>query len=242
LADASCPKEFQMIEHRPLATLGGGDHGWLQARLHFDFAGLGNPAHKALGPLRVWNDDTFAPRSGFPLHPHQDVEIITFVREGAITHEDSLGNKGRTVAGDVQVMSAGTGIRHSEINAEDVPTKLFQIWLDTRAKGATPRWANRTFPIAGRTGRFVTLASGDPDDDALYIDADAAVLGATMAAGETITHDLGLDGRAYLVPTTGRITLNGFELGAGDGAAVTGERSITITAVDDTQLVLVALN
>jgi quercetin 2,3-dioxygenase len=230
-----------MLEHRPLATLDGGDHGWLQARHHFAFAGVGRPEHAPIGVLKVWNDDTIAPRSGFPLHPHRDIEIVTFVREGAITHEDSLGNKGRTLAGDVQVMSAGTGIRHAEYNAEDVTTRLFQIWLAARTPGGRPRWANRAFPGADRSGRFVTLASGDPENEALAINADAQVLGATLRAGSIITHDLAAHPHAYLVPTSGKVLVNGIELMPGDGVAIHHEPTLTITAIEDTQVVLVAL-
>ncbi|WP_206244988.1 pirin family protein [Novosphingobium terrae] len=228
-----------MIEHRPLATLDGGDHGWLKARHHFAFAGVGNPAHRTIGALKVWNDDTIAPRTGFPLHPHRDIEIVTYVREGAITHEDSLGNKGRTVAGDVQVMSAGTGIRHSEYNAESVPTRMFQIWLEPRQRGTNPRWATRSFPKAERQQHFAVLASGRADTDALPIDAAADVLGATLQAGQSLT--LPLEGDAYLVPVSGRIALNGITLAPGDGAAIAQEPQLHLTALDDTEVVLVAL-
>ena len=230
-----------MIGHRPLKTLGGGDHGWLKAKLHFDFAGLGNPAHTSLGPLKVWNDDEIQPQTGFPQHAHRDIEIVTFVRDGAITHEDSLGNRGRTVAGDVQAMSAGTGIRHSEHNAETVVTRLFQIWLDTRTPDSAPRWGTRAFPQADRSGRFATLATGERDDgQALYIDADARVMGATVRAGDRLDHRL--DGRpAYLVPTSGTIDINGVRISPRDGASITAEDAIAITAIDDTEIVLVEI-
>jgi len=149
-----------MIELRPFASLGGENHGWLDAKHHFSFAGYHDPARMNWGNLRVWNDDTIAPRTGFPPHPHRDMEIITYVREGAITHEDSLGNKGRTEAGDVQVMSAGTGIRHSEYNMEDVTTRIFQIWIMPTRSGEAPGWGARPFPKGERTGQFVALASG----------------------------------------------------------------------------------
>jgi redox-sensitive bicupin YhaK (pirin superfamily) len=228
-----------MIEHRPLSTLGGGDYGWLQAHHHFAFAGVGNPSHRTIGALKVWNDDTIAPGSGFPMHFHRDIEIVTFVREGAITHEDSLGNKGRTAAGSVQVMSAGTGIRHAEYNAEPVPTRMFQIWLETRHVGSPPRWSARTFPSAERLGRFVTLASGRQESDGLPIDADADVLGARAFAGETLTMDLTTS--AYVVPTSGRICVNGVEIAGGDGAAVVAENRLSIFAIDDAEIVVVAL-
>ena len=233
-----------MIEHRPFHALGGTRTDWLNARLHFAFAGMGRPEHGPLGALRVWNDDEFAPSSGFPLHSHKNVEIVTYVREGAITHADSLGNHGRTAAGDVQVMSAGTGIRHSEFNAETTTTSLFQIWLEPRAPGGEPRWSSRRFPRSERDGRLVTLASGytsgDPADaDALFINTEARVLGATLKAGEVIVQPLPQGRRAYVVSTQGRIDLQGWRLAPRDGAAVSGESDITITALDATEIVLV---
>ncbi len=177
-----------MIELRPFATLGVANHGWLDARHHFSFAGYHDPARTHWGNLRVWNDDTIAPQTGFPTHPHNDMEIITYVREGAITHQDSLGNRGRTEAGDVQVMSAGTGIRHSEYNLEDVPTRIFQIWIIPTRAGEAPSWGARPFPRGERSGQFVTLASGyDSDGGALPIRTDARVVAATLRAGRRRT-------------------------------------------------------
>jgi quercetin 2,3-dioxygenase len=155
-----------MIELRPFAKLGGENHGWLDAKHHFSFANYHDPARMHWGNLRVWNDDTIAPGTGFPAHPHRDMEIVTYVRSGAITHRDSLGNEGRTGAGDVQVMSAGTGIRHSEWNAEDVPTTLFQIWIVPTRSGEAPGWGARPFPKGDRSGKFVVLASGQEGDRA----------------------------------------------------------------------------
>src|SRR5215510_5010842 len=170
-------KETNMIERRPYATLGAANHGWLDAKHHFSFADYRDPARVHWGALRVLNDDTIAPNSGFPPHPHADMEIITYVREGAITHEDSLGNRGRTEAGDVQVMSAGTGIRHAEYNLEPVGTKIFQIWIEPTGRGGQPTWGSKPFPKANRSGRLVTIASGhESDKDALPIRANARVL------------------------------------------------------------------
>ena len=136
------------------------------------------------GPIRVWNDDTIAPKTGFPPHPHADMEIITYVREGAITHQDSMGNKGRTEAGDVQVMSAGSGVRHSEYNMEDSTTRIFQIWIEPSSSGAAPSWGAKPFPKGDRAGQFVALASGfEGDTGALPIRTDARVLGASLKAG-----------------------------------------------------------
>jgi len=228
-----------MIEVRPFASLGGADHGWLNARHHFSFAEYYDPTRMSWGRLRVWNDDEIAARSGFPPHPHADMEIITYVRTGAITHEDSMGNKGRTGAGDVQVMSAGTGVRHSEFNLEDETTTLFQIWIETDKPGARPGWGMKPFPKSDRTGKFQVLASGDPTDDALTINADARVLGATLKAGESLTYALAAGRRAYLVPAVGAVEVNGAALNARDGAAIRDEAEITITAKDDAELVMV---
>ena len=228
-----------MLEHRPVAELGGGDLGWLKALHHFHIGAHGNPDHKALGNLYVWNDDEFSPGTGFPAHPHRDVEIITYVREGYVSHRDSLGNEGRTEAGDVQVMSAGVGIQHAEVGAPDQLTKVFQIWLRPRSAGGEPRWGTKPFPKTDRAGRFVTLASGFEDDaDALRIRADARVLGATMAAGQTLRYKLAPGRKAYLVATHGRITVNGKLIEARDGLAIAHENSVRIEARDDTEIVM----
>ncbi|RDE05669.1 pirin family protein [Sphingomonas aracearum] len=234
-----------MIELRPFSSLGGANHGWLDAKHHFSFANYYDPARTSWGNLRVWNDDTIAPHSGFPPHPHRDMEIITYVREGAITHQDNLGNAGRTEAGDVQVMSAGTGIAHAEYNKEDVTTKIFQIWIQPTRTGEQPSWGARPFPRGDRAGQFVTLASGFADDngekagDALPIRTDARVVGATLKAGETAEYAIGRDRRAYLVPATGAVEIDGVRVNARDGAAISDEDVIRVTAIDDSELVLV---
>lgn len=228
-----------MIDIRPFNTLGGADHGWLRARHHFSFANYHDPARLGWGRLRVWNDDEIAAKSGFPPHPHADMEIITYVRTGAITHQDSMGNQGRTVAGDVQVMSAGTGVRHAEYNLEDELTTIFQIWIETDRPGAQPSWGARPFPRADRSGRFQVLASGREGDDALPINADARILGATLNAGETIRYPLAEGRRAYLVPAVGKVAVNGVALNARDGAAIRDEAELVITAEADAVLVMV---
>jgi len=229
-----------MIEVRPFSSLGGGNHGWLDGKHHFSFADYRDPKRVNWGALRVWNDDTIAPHTGFAPHPHNDMEIITYVRSGAITHRDSLGNEGRTEAGDVQVMSAGTGIVHSEKNEEDVETTLFQIWIIPDKRGEKPSWGARPFPKGDRTGRFVTLASGiQGDGDALPIRADARVLGATIAAGETVEQAIGRDRKAYLVPARGSIEVNGVAVSPRDGVAIADLDTISIKAIDDAEIVLV---
>ncbi|MBE7375621.1 pirin family protein [Pseudomonas lopnurensis] len=230
-----------MIERRPFDSLGGAHHGWLDAKHHFSFAGYRDPERVNWGALRVWNDDTIAPDTGFPPHPHADMEIITYVREGAITHEDNLGNKGRTVAGDVQVMSAGTGIRHSEYNLEPGITRIFQIWIVPDRRGEPPAWGSKPFPKGDRSGQFLALASGvDGDEDALPIRTDARVLGATLKAGETLEYHFADASRyGYLVPAKGTVEVNGMALETRDGAAIHGEELIRITASEDAELVLV---
>jgi redox-sensitive bicupin YhaK (pirin superfamily) len=196
------------------------------------------------GNLRVWNDDTIAPHTGFPPHPHRDMEIITYVREGAITHQDSLGNKGRTEAGDVQVMSAGTGIRHSEYNHEDVTTRIFQIWIMPTRSGEAPGWGARPFPKGERSGQFVALASGyakdwEGDGDALPIRTDARVIGATLKAGESAEYALGKHRKAYLVPATGAVEIEGVTVNARDGAAIRDIEVLRVTALEDSEIVMV---
>ncbi len=229
-----------MIELRPFNSLGGENHGWLDAKHHFSFANYHDPARMQWGNLRVWNDDAIAPNTGFPAHPHRDMEIITYVREGAITHKDSLGNEGRTEAGDVQVMSAGTGIRHAEYNAEDVTTRLFQIWIMPTRTGEQPSWGARPFPKGERAGQFVTLASGyENDNDALTIRTDARVVAATLKAGETADYPLGKDRKAYLVPATGAIQIEDVRANARDGVAVSDVEVLRVTAIEDSEIVMV---
>ncbi len=229
-----------MIELRPFATLGAAHHGWLDARHHFSFADYHDPARTSWGNLRVWNDDSIAAGAGFPPHPHRDMEIITYVRKGAISHRDNLGNSGRTVAGDVQVMSAGTGIQHSEYNQEDEETLIFQIWIIPDSRGHAPSWGTRPFPQTDRAGKFVALASGKAGDgDALPIHSDARVLGAAVKAGETVQYDLAPGRHAYLVPATGRVRVGDVEAGARDGVAITDVESLRITALEDSELIFV---
>ena len=229
-----------MIDIRPFDTLGAANHGWLDAHHHFSFADYYDPKRVNWGNLRVWNDDAIAPKSGFPPHPHSDMEIITYVREGAITHQDSLGNRGRTEAGDVQVMSAGSGITHAEYNLEDETTRLFQIWIVPSQRGGNPSWGARPFPKGDRSGKFVTLASGFAEDgEALPIRTEARVLGATLKKGETTDYALGSDRHAYLVPATGKIEINGVAANARDGVAISDTETLTVTALEDAELVMV---
>ncbi|MBW0144316.1 pirin family protein [Sphingomicrobium clamense] len=228
-----------MIDIRPFASLGHANHGWLDARHHFSFASYHDPDRMGWGKIRVWNDDRIAGQSGFPPHPHRDMEIVTYVRTGAITHQDSMGNKGRTGAGDVQVMSAGTGVVHSEYNLEDEETTLFQIWIETDERGAQPGWGQMPFPKEEREGAFQLLASGSEDDGALTIKADATIHGATLPPGGSIVHAANPERHLYLV-SSAPVTINGVEAGPRDGVAITGEERIEIVAGDESaELVLV---
>jgi redox-sensitive bicupin YhaK (pirin superfamily) len=229
-----------MIERRPFGELGGAEHGWLKTKHHFSFADYHDPKRVHWGNLRVWNDDEIAPETGFPPHPHANMEIITYVLQGAITHKDSMGNTGRTEAGDVQVMSAGSGIRHAEYNLEPETTRLFQIWILPTSEGGAPAWGAKPFPKSDRSGRFVTLASGIANDnDALPIRADARVLGATLKSGETVEYPIGKTRHGYLVPATGSVDVNGVRIETRDGAAISDVAVLKVTALEDSEIVLV---
>lgn len=228
-----------MLELRSFANLGRFANDWLNANYHFSFSGYHDPNRDGWGSLLVWNDDTIRAKSGFPPHPHRDMEIVTYVRKGAVTHEDSLGNRGRTGAGDVQVMSAGTGIRHAEYNLEDEATTLFQIWILPAEGGVRPRWEMRKFPKADRGGKFVPLASGRAGHEgAAIIHQDAAVLGATLKSGDEVAFDVAPGRFVYLVPATGRIAVNGIEGGARDGFAARDLDRLTIKAIEESEIVL----
>lgn len=230
-----------MITLRPNATLGSNDREWLKARLHIAIAGLGNPAHPPIGELIAWNDDEVAPLSGFPFHAHQDVEIVTYVCDGAITHKDSLGNQGTIKAGDLQVMSAGSGIRHSEWNAEDRTTRMFQIWLTPRHAGGVPRWQTKTVGMVGGRRQFDVLASGFEEQDGgpLWIGADARILGGRLAAQGSAVHILDAGKVVYLVPVRGQVSVNGILVNAGDGALIEGEPAVHVQALSATEVVMV---
>ena len=227
-----------MIDIRKFDSLGRANHGWLDARHHFSFASYHDPNRMGWGRIRVWNDDRIAAKSGFPPHPHRDMEIITYVRAGAITHQDSMGNKGRTEAGDVQVMSAGTGVVHSEYNLEDEDPTLFQIWIETDKPGALPGWGAKPFPKESREGHFQLLASGNGDDGVLQINSDARILGATLKAGETLEYSADPSRHLYLVPSA-KVEVNGTKAEKRDGVAITGEDKVTVKAEEDAELVLV---
>jgi redox-sensitive bicupin YhaK (pirin superfamily) len=228
-----------MLYLRSFGDISGLDAGWLQAKHHFAIGPYGNPAHKTVGNLIVLNDDEIAPHTGFGLHHHENVEIVSYLREGTVTHRDDQGNIGKTHAGDVQVMSAGTGIRHSEENEEDVPIRLFQIWLKPSAAGGIPQWGNKPFPKADRAGAFVPLASGRNAEGALPIRTDAEVYGALLQAGARTSFSFRKGDAGYLVPATGEVEVGMVQVGAREGLVIENEKMVAINALSDSELILV---
>ena len=228
-----------MLQLKTMRDIRGTDIGWLKAKHHFAIGPYGNPDHKPLGNLLVFNDDEIAPHSGFSPHPHSNLEIVTYVHEGTVTHQDDQGHRGKTHAGDVQVMSAGTGIHHSEQNDENVPLRVFQIWLNPATRGGTPRWGNKPFPRADRAGAFIVLASGRKTEGALPIRSDAEVNGALLPSGTIAEYFFQRGDAGYLVPATGRIEVNGVYVRAQEGLVIRDEETISVKALAATEVVLV---
>lgn len=229
-----------MITVTPFEQLGRFRNAWLNARHHFSFGSYFDPDRLGWGALRVWNDDEIQPGTGFDLHPHRDMEIVTYVRQGAITHRDNLGNVGQTTAGNVQVMSAGTGIIHAEHNLGAEPVRLFQIWIQPNRRGVAPRWETREFPKHAEDMALRLLASGRAGDEgAMRIHQDAAVLGARLAAGETVTYATTGGRCLYVVATDAALAINGVAVPARAGAAIAEESVLKISAEGQTDVVLV---
>ena len=227
-----------MIDVVPFDSLGRFDIDWLSARYHFSFGEYVDPERMRFGPLRVWNDDTFRPQGGFPMHGHRDMEIITYIRKGAVSHVDNQGNKGATRAGQVQVMSAGTGIFHSEYNQEDEDLTLFQIWIEPTQAGFKPSWGTQTFDRSMRNGTLIALASGqDGFKDVLQIHQDATFYAADLKAGEVVSHVVAPGRRAYMVSVHGRISVNDVMMGPRDGVRIEHENRLDIKAHDDVEFV-----
>ncbi len=224
-----------MITLRPYETLGRVQHGWLDARHHFSFGQYRDPARMGFGAIRVINDDLIGAKSGFDPHPHNDMEIITYVRQGAISHKDNQGNEGRTGAGDVQVMSAGAGIVHAEYNLEDETTNLYQIWIEPRQTGVAPRWDQKAFPKQEVVDALPLLVSGD-DDAPLYIHADARIHGGRLIKNTQITHPVRK--MAYVLASEGSFSVNGKALRKGDAAEVVNETELVINAITDCEILV----
>ncbi len=225
-----------MITHYPFDTLGGANHGWLNAKHHFSFANYYDSKKMGFGELLVINDDRIAPNTGFGKHPHDNMEIITFVRKGAISHEDSQGNKGRTTAGNVQVMSAGTGIMHSEFNHEDEETNIFQIWIIPKSRDIEPKWGSAEFPTTSTTDKLKLLVSGN-NDAPLQIHQDARIYTGMFKDNTTLKHLI--KGQGYLLVSKGNIKIGDIEASKGDGIAIKNEEEISLECYPDTEIILI---
>jgi redox-sensitive bicupin YhaK (pirin superfamily) len=231
-----------MIKHYLNNHLGQANHGWLKSKHHFSFANYYNPVRMGFGKLRVVNDDWVAPGTGFPAHPHSNMEIISFIRSGSITHQDSTGNKGVTKEGEVQVMSAGTGIVHSEYNRSKTALTFYQIWIETNKHNVTPRWESKKFPTKF-TPNLTLLVSGYAEDKskALFINQEARIYAGKLAKGtvieQTIKH------QAYILASNGMFKVeDSFEsitMNKGDGAEITQSKLITISASTDCEIIII---
>ncbi|WP_299372108.1 pirin family protein [uncultured Kiloniella sp.] len=231
-----------MIDIRPFDSLGRFQNEWLNAHYHFSFANYMNPERTGIGPLLVWNDDEIQPGGGFPMHGHRNMEIITYVRYGAISHEDHLSNKGQTPAGDIQVMTAGKGIIHSEYNHEAEITGLYQIWIQPSETYLKPHWDQKTFSQADYAGGFLPLASGEKKyPNALPINQNATLYGTHLKENEEINQPIEKDRLGYLVVSKGSIELNGQQLNERDGAMIANEENLNIKALGNAELIFADL-
>lgn len=225
-----------MITVYPHTELGTTKLPWLNAKHHFSFAYYYRPERIGFGALRVINDDVIEAGRGFESHPHSNMEIITYVREGAITHRDSQGNAGRTEAGDVQVMTAGSGVFHSEYNLEDQQTKLFQIWITPNQLNVTPHWQTHVFPKRDDESTLSLLVSGDGRAP-LTIQQDARLYAGNLIANTTLEHTI--EGQAYLLVAKGQLEMDGLALSDGDGAEITQQQKITLSSVNGAELLII---
>jgi redox-sensitive bicupin YhaK (pirin superfamily) len=228
-----------MITIRKAKERGHADHGWLDTYHTFSFADYWDPRHMGWGPLRVINEDRVAGGRGFPTHPHRDMEIITYVLEGALEHRDSLGTGSVIRPGEVQRMSAGTGVRHSEFNVSKTePLHLLQIWIEPARTGIAPGYEQKLFAEAERRGRLRLIAAADGREGAVTIHQDAAVYATTLARGERVEHALDAGRLAWLQVARGGLLLNGERLAQGDGAAIENERRLEIEALEPAEALL----
>ncbi len=229
----------KMISVRPSAERGHADHGWLKTKHTFSFADYYDPKHVSFRALRVINEDWVAGGKGFGMHPHRDMEIMTWVRSGRLEHADTMQNRKVIHPGELQVMSAGTGLFHSEYNPDaNEPVHLFQTWIYPEQRGVTPRYDQKEFAVEGRRGKFQVLASKDGREGSLTINADAALSAADLAAGEKTEYTLAAGRGAWVQVAEGRVTLNGVELAAGDGAAVEDETVLRVEASEAAHVLL----
>jgi hypothetical protein len=229
-----------MINVRLGKERGAANFGWLDSRHTFSFGDYYDPKQMGFGPLRVINEDRVSPGKGFGTHGHRDMEIISYVLEGALEHKDSIGTGSVIRPGDVQVMSAGTGIRHSEFNhSKTEPVHFLQIWVVPDREGIAPRYEQKTFPDADKRGRLRLVGSSDGRDGSVVIHQDVELFAAILNAGEPVTLPLSTERKAWLQVVRGAVVVNGKELDVGDGAAIEGEPALTVTArVDGTEILM----
>ena len=228
-----------MIDIRKSNDRGHANHGWLDTHFTFSFADYFDPKHVHFRTLRVMNDDRIAAGGGFPTHPHQDMEIVTYVLDGALEHRDSMGNGSVIRPGDVQYMSAGTGVAHSEFNASKTePVHLYQIWMFPDKKGHKPAYGQKNFAPDEKRGKLRLLASPDGRDGSVKIRQDNELYASILGNGETAQHELKPDRHVYVQVARGSVTLNGKKLETGDGAAISAEKRVQLTGVDEAEVLL----
>ncbi len=228
-----------MIQIRKSDERGHANHGWLNTRFTFSFADYYDSKHVHFRTLRVMNDDRVAGGGGFPMHPHRDMEIVTYVLEGALEHRDSMGNGSVIKPGDIQYMSAGTGVTHSEFNAsESEPAHLYQIWMFPEKQGLKPTYGQKNFSEAEKRGKLRLLVSPDGRDGSVKIRQDNDLYATVLGAGESVKHELKPERHAYVQVARGSVTLNGTKLEEGDGAAISNEKTVELTGADDAEVLL----
>jgi hypothetical protein len=232
-------QEVEMIQVRKSCERGHANHGWLDTYHTFSFADYYDPAHMGFGPLRVINEDRVEPGKGFGTHGHRDMEILTVVLDGALQHRDNLGNGSVIRPGDVQRMSAGTGVLHSEFNASDKdPVHFLQIWIEPSKRGVQPGYEQKHFGAEDRQGRLRLLASSDGRDASVTLHQDARVYVTDLGPDDAVSHDIEPGRRAYVHVARGAVTLNGLPLEAGDGARVVDETTLNLSGVQESQVLL----
>ncbi|HTT32564.1 MAG TPA: pirin family protein [Methylomirabilota bacterium] len=228
-----------MIHIRKSEDRGHANHGWLDTHFTFSFADYYDPKHVHFRTLRVMNDDRVAGGGGFPMHPHRDMEIVTYVLDGALEHRDSMGNGSVIRPGDVQYMSAGTGVRHSEFNASETdPVHLYQIWMFPEKEGLKPAYDQKSFSDAEKCGKLRLVASPDGRDGSVKIRQDNELYATLLKEGEAVKHELKPERHAYVQVARGSVELNGTKLEEGDGAAISNESAVELTGVGDAEVLL----
>ena len=228
-----------MITIRSSNERGGGDHGWLKTRHTFSFSDYWDPKWMGFRSLHVINEDWVAPNSGFPTHPHRDMEIITYVLEGKLEHKDSLGTGSVILPGDGQKMTAGSGIRHSEFNPSmKDPVHLLQIWIQPEKASLPPSYEQKSFPEAEKRGKLRVIASRDAGDGSVKINQDAKLYVSLLKSGEEVAHEFGAGRHGWLQVARGAVELNGKKLAQGDGAAISDEKSVSIKGTDEAEVLL----